>query len=88
MVKKKKIKVPKSWIYLDKNDTQTIATRNTQTGRLTGRRRVKKSEKGDSTFPRRVGHKGSKYDGVILGRSPKVKVRASSKKRGTIRRTI
>ena len=91
MAKKKKLYIPKRFIYADKDDTQTVALRNSKTGRLRGRRVVKKNEVGDFTFPRRVrgGKKGSKkYGGFILGRTPPIKVRASKKRRGTIRRRI
>jgi hypothetical protein len=90
MVKKKKRYIPKKFIYIDKDDTQTIALQG-KSGRMMGRRVVKKGEKGDRTFPRRVrgGEKGSKkYGGWIMGRSPPIKVRASKKRRGTIRRNI
>ncbi len=84
---KKKRYIPKKFIYTDMDDTQTIALQG-KSGRMMGRRRVKKGERGDRTFPRRVrgGEKGSKkYGGLILGRSPPIKVRASKRKRGTTR---
>ncbi len=87
---KKKRYIPKKFIYIDRDDTQTIALQ-AKSGRMIGRRRVKKGEKGDRTFPRRVrgGEKGSKkYGGWILGRSQPIKVRAGKKARGTVRRRI
>ena len=87
---KKKRYIPKRFIYTDIDDTQTIALQG-KDGRMRGRRRVKKGERGDRTFPRRVrgGEKGSqKYGGLIMGRSPPIKVRASKTRRGTIRRKL
>lgn len=91
MAKKKKRRIPKRFIYIDKNDRQTIGTRNKKTGRMTGRRVLKKGEIGDRTFPVRVrgGEKGSKkYGGWILGRSPPIKVKGSKNKRGTTKTII
>lgn len=82
----KRIRVPQKWIYVDRDDKQTLALQDRETGKMKGRRIVHKREKGDRTFPRRVS-KGP-YAGVILGRSKSVPVRASEGRRGTVRRTI
>ena len=87
----KKRYIPSKYIYIDRDDKQTLALRERETGHLRGRRVVRKGEKGDRTFPRRVrgGEHGSKkYGGWILGRSPSVLVRGDSSKRGTLRRTL
>lgn len=74
-------------LYIDRDDTQTVATRNSETGRLTGRRVIRKRERGDKTFPRRVSSP-KKYAGEIMGRSQAIQVRGDSEKRGTIRRRL
>lgn len=86
MVKKKKSKIPKRFIYIDR-DFGTRATRDKKTGKLTGREKV--SGFGDKTAIFRV-KKDHKRSGQIIGRTSPIKVRASSKKRGTtrLRRTL
>lgn len=73
MIKKRYI--PKRLIYIDRDDRQTKALRNPRTGKLLGRRAVKKGERGDKTFPRRV--RSGPWGGIILGRSKAIKVRGS-----------
>jgi len=87
----KKRYIPSRFIYIDRDDKQTLALRERESGHLRGRRVVRKGEKGDRTFPRRVrgGEHGSpRYGGWILGRSPPVSIRGDNLKRGTIRRTL
>ena len=81
---KKKRKISKSFIYVDR-DFGTIATQNPKTGKMTGRKRV--GGFGDKTAVRRV-KKGHPMSGQIMGRTGPIKVRGSSKKRGTVRRRI
>lgn len=83
---KKRRQIPKAWIYVDRDDTQTLSLRDRETGKMEGRRVVHKREKGDRTFPRRVS-KGP-YAGEILGRSKAIPVRGDEKKRGAIRRRL
>lgn len=81
---KKKIRYK---IYIDRDDKQTVALRDKETGRLQGRRVVRKNEAGDRTFPRRVSSP-KKYAGEIIGRSKSIPVRASKNRRGTIRKRL
>ena len=92
---KKRIVIPKRYLKIAKQKS-TRATRHSQTGRLTGRRALK-SGRGDLTKVQyitktRDWNKSGKIEtnevaGALFGRIKKpVKIRASSKKRGTIRR--
>lgn len=83
MAKKKKRRIPKVWIVIDKK-SHTTSTRNQKTGKLTGRKNVKGI--GDKTRVRRVS-KGI-YAGQIFGRTPSIKVKGDRKKRATIRRRV
>ena len=84
MAKKKKRKIPKSFIYID-DDYGTRSIQHPKTGKMMGRRKV--SGIGDRTAVRRV-KKGHPMSGQIMGRTQPIKVRASKKKRGTVRRRI
>jgi len=91
---KKRIVIPKRYLKKAKQKG-TRATRNKLTGRLTGRRTLK-SGMGDKTKVRYITQdldldgdkKPDVFAGHLFGRTkkPKRKVRASSKRRGTIRR--
>jgi len=84
MAKKKRKTIPKSWIYVDK-DYGTKAIQHPKTGKMMGRTKVKGL--GDRTAVRRV-RTGHPTSGQIMGRTVPIKVRASKKKRGTVRRKI
>lgn len=77
-------KVQRRFIYVDK-DFKTVSTRNSQTGKLTGRKKV--SGRGDSTAVFRV-KKGHPRSGEIIGRTHPIPVRASKNRRGTIRKRL
>ena len=83
MAKKKKLKIPKAYIIVDR-DFRTRSVRDKETGKFLGRRRVKGY--GDRTAVRRV--KRGKWSGVILGRTKPIPIRGSNRARGTIRRTL
>jgi len=86
MVKrKKKRRIPKTWIVMDKGSF-TRSIQHPETGRMLGRRKIKKRERSDLTHVKRV--REGKYSGMILGRTPPIKVRASKNRRGTLRRRI
>ena len=82
--KTKKIKIPKSFIYIDM-DYGTRSVQHPKTGKMMGRRKVRGL--GDRTAVRRV-KKGHASSGQIMGRTAPIKVRASKRKRGTIRRNL
>ena len=80
--------IPSKFIYIDRDDRQTVALRH-KSGKLRGRRAVRKGERGDRTFPRRVRggeHGSAEAGGWIMGRSKPV--RGDRMKRGAIRRTL
>ncbi len=85
MARKKKRRIPKTWIVVDKQ-SHTISTRNPETGKLTGRKFVKSVGQSDRTRIRRIS-KG-KYAGQLLGRTPPIKIRASKKARAHLRRRL
>ena len=70
--------------YVDR-DFGTVATRNPETGKLTGRKSV--SGFGDRTPVRRVSSP-KKYSGEIIGRTSPIPVRGSERNRGSIRRNL
>jgi len=78
--KKVRIIVPKSYIHIDKI-SRTRYLQNPKTGKMMGRTRTRAP--GDATRVRRV--KRGQWSGIILGRRPAIKVRASKKKRGHVR---
>ena len=81
MVKrKKKRKIPKSFIRIDPKPHTTFL-QDKETGRMLGRKYIKNSGKTDKTRVRRA-FKGSSK-GRLFGRTKAFPVRASSKKRGT-----
>ncbi len=80
----KKRTIPKTWIYVDR-DFGTKAIQSKKTGKMLGRKKV--SGVGDRTAILRV-KKGHARSGQILGRTTPIKVRASKKKRGTVRRKL
>ena len=84
MANKKKKAIPKKWIYVDK-DYGTRAIQSKKTGKMMGRKKVKGV--GDRTALRRV-KKGHPQSGQIIGRTAPIPVRASSNKRGTVRRKL
>jgi len=84
MANKKKKIIPKKWIYVDR-DYRTRAIQHPKTGKMMGRKRV--TGVGDRTAVRRV-RKGHDSSGQIIGRTAPIKVRASKKKRGTVRRKL
>jgi len=71
--KKKKVRVPKKYIYLDQV-SRTTFVQDKRTGKMKGRKRTKAP--GDKTRVRRV--KKGKWSGIILGRAP---VKASRRAR-------
>ena len=81
MARRKRIKYK---IYIDR-DFKTVATRNRETGRLTGRKAVPGF--GDKTAVRRVSSP-QKYSGEIFGRTHPIPIRGSERNRGSIRRTL
>lgn len=70
--------------YIDQ-DFGTVATRNIETGKLTGRKKV--SGVGDRTPVRRVSSP-KRFAGEIIGRTSPISVRGDSTKRGAIRRRL
>ena len=82
--KNKKRKIPKSFIYIDR-DYGTQAIQHPKTGKMLGRKRVQGV--GDRTAVRRV-KKGHPASGQIMGRTAPIKVRASKKARAHIRRNL
>jgi hypothetical protein len=79
--RKKKKRIPKKYIYVDR-DFKTTYVQNKKTGKLRGRKSVK--GRGDGTAVRRV-RKG-RYAGHIFGRTKRIPVKGSKKRRGTLRR--
>ncbi len=83
MAKKKKRRIPKSFLYVDK-DFSTKSVQHPKTGKMQGRVRVKGV--GDRTAILRV--KKGEHIGEIWGRTKPIKVRGSKKVRGHLRRKI
>ena len=80
---KKKRRIPKAYLYIDK-DFGTRSIQHPRTGKMMGRKRVR--GKGDSTAVLRV--KKGEHIGEIWGRTPPVRVRGSKKARGHLRRNL
>ena len=79
----KKRKISKKLLYVDK-DYRTRSVQHPKTGKMMGRKRV--PGRGDSTAVYRV--KSGSRKGQIFGRTQPIKVKASKKKRGTVRRRL
>jgi hypothetical protein len=84
MVKKKKRRIPKSFLYVDK-DYGTRSIQHPKTGKMLGRKSVRGV--GDRTAVRRV-KKGHPMSGQIMGRTAPIKIRASKKARAHVRRRL
>lgn len=78
-----KKKISKKLLYVDK-DFRTRSVQNPVTGKMKGRKRV--PGRGDSTAIFRV--KSGPRAGQIFGRTKKIPVRASKKKRAHVRRRL
>jgi len=84
MGKKRKRRISKKYLYVDK-DFKTTYIQSKKTGKMVGRKRVK--GRGDSTAVLRA-KKSHPSAGHIFGRTKPIRVRSSKKKKGTIRRRL
>ncbi len=84
MTKKKKRKKAKYVVYVDR-DFKTRYIQDKKTGRMEGRRGVKGF--GDRTAVKRIRKNGPR-GGEIVGRTKTIRVRATKRKKGTIRRRL